>query len=127
MRIRVFAFVVGVVMLLVAACAPGASGSSSVSPDQVAAGGELYGKRCAGCHGGDGLGGDRGPAHAGNGELAYASYTVDRILFGYGYKKMPAYGSRLNDEEIANIATYIRNSWGNNFGSVSAAQVAARR
>jgi mono/diheme cytochrome c family protein len=128
MRIRVFALVVGVVTLLCAACAPGAAGTSgSVNPDQLTAGGEVYANRCTFCHGADGLGGDRGPAHAGNPELAYASYVADRILHGYGYKKMPAYGGRLSDEEIANVATYIRNSWGNNFGPVSAAQVAARR
>lgn len=130
MRIRVFALVVGVVMLLCAACAPGAAGTagaSSVSPDQMAAGAEIYNNGCKFCHGVDGLGGDRGPAHAGNGRLAYTSYMVDRMLYGYGYKKMPALGGRLDDEQLAAVATYIRNSWGNNFGSVSAAQVAARR
>ncbi len=136
MRIRLFA-IVGLISVLCLACAPSTASTDSatstdsmasgVSPEQVSAGGELYAQRCAGCHGAEGEGGDRGPAHAGNPELAYASFVADRILDGYGYKKMPSYKGRFSDEEIANVATYIRNSWGNNFGSVSTAQVAARR
>jgi mono/diheme cytochrome c family protein len=135
MRIRVFVFITGLVMVL-AACAPSATSdgasssgtvSSSVSAEQLEAGAQVYANKCTFCHGADGLGGDRGPAHAGNPELAYAPYTVSRILYGYGYKKMPSYASRLTDEEIADVATYIRNSWGNNFGAVSSEWVAAAR
>jgi mono/diheme cytochrome c family protein len=136
MRIRLFA-IVGLIAVLCLACAPSTASTDSaastdsmasgVSSEQLSAGGEVYANRCTFCHGAEGEGGDRGPAQAGNPELAYASYTADRILHGYGYKKMPAFAGRLSDEEIANVATYIRNSWGNNFGAVSTAQVAARR
>jgi nitrite reductase (NO-forming) len=35
--------------------------------------------------------------------------------------------SQLNDDEVANILTYVLNSWGNPGGQVTAAEVAAQR
>ncbi|WP_050470341.1 cytochrome c [Herbaspirillum chlorophenolicum] len=40
---------------------------------------------------------------------------------------MPAFGSRLSDQEVAEIVTFIRSSWGNNAGAVSASDVAKVR
>jgi mono/diheme cytochrome c family protein len=40
---------------------------------------------------------------------------------------MPAYAEKLSDQEIADVATYIRNSWGNAASAVTAAQVAKAR
>ena len=40
---------------------------------------------------------------------------------------MPAYAEKLSDQEIADVATYIRNSWGNAAPAVTAAQVARAR
>jgi mono/diheme cytochrome c family protein len=40
---------------------------------------------------------------------------------------MPSYAWKLNDEQIAAVATYIRNSWGNAAAPVSAGQVAKVR
>lgn len=40
---------------------------------------------------------------------------------------MPAFGWKLNDREIADLATYIRNSWGNSADAVSVTQVAKAR
>ncbi|MBB5391862.1 MULTISPECIES: cytochrome c [unclassified Herbaspirillum] len=40
---------------------------------------------------------------------------------------MPAFGSRLSDQEVAEIVTFIRNSWGNSAGAVSASDVAKVR
>lgn len=40
---------------------------------------------------------------------------------------MPAFKDRLSDEEIAAVATYIRTSWGNDFGPVSSTRVAEIR
>jgi len=39
---------------------------------------------------------------------------------------MPAFG-QLSDEEVAAVATYIRNSWGNKFGGVKPEQAKAAR
>ena len=35
--------------------------------------------------------------------------------------------SQLNDDEVANILTYVLNSWGNNGGKVTAKEVAQVR
>jgi mono/diheme cytochrome c family protein len=73
---------------------------------------------CVGCHGANGEGGV-GPALAGNPEVDDATYVVNRIIHGGGI--MPAFGDQLSDEEIAAVATYVRNSWGNE--TIDAAQV----
>ena len=40
---------------------------------------------------------------------------------------MPSLGYRLNDEQIAAVVTYVRNSWGNAASPVSAETVRALR
>jgi mono/diheme cytochrome c family protein len=40
---------------------------------------------------------------------------------------MPKFGWKLNDAEIADLATYVRNAWGNQAGAVGAEQVAKIR
>jgi mono/diheme cytochrome c family protein len=40
---------------------------------------------------------------------------------------MPAHGSFLNDDQIAEVLTYIRSNWGNNAGTVTKDEVAAVR
>jgi len=67
------------------------------------------------------------PALAGNKALADEKYVVDVILNGKPGTSMPAFGSRLSDDQIAALASYIRNSWGNDFGRVEAGDVAALR
>jgi mono/diheme cytochrome c family protein len=39
---------------------------------------------------------------------------------------MPPFNG-LSDRQVAAVATYIRNSWGNEFGIVTEAQIAAYR
>lgn len=87
-------------------------------------GSELYSRNCAGCHGGEGEG-RVGPALAGNDRLADPSFVTDRILNGGG--GMPAWDDRLSDGEIASVATFVREAWGNDFGEVSEAEVAGQR
>lgn len=88
-------------------------------------GGALYIQSgCSGCHGGDG-GGNQGPGFVGNDALADSAYVADILVGGNG--GMPSFGARLSDEEIASVATYIRNSWGNDFGTVNPTDVAAQR
>jgi mono/diheme cytochrome c family protein len=36
---------------------------------------------------------------------------------------MPSFGWRLNDDQVANILTYVRNNWGNTAPAVSAETV----
>lgn len=128
------AFVLAALGLVCIACAPTSEEvpssepvAASEQPDLQALleqGQEIYAASCAGCHGPDGEGGF-GPAHAGNANLADTEFVVGRILNGQG--EMPVWGTRLSDEEIAAVATYLRNTWGNDFGAVSPAEVAAQR
>lgn len=94
-------------------------------PALMAQGSKLYSEHCAACHGehGEGKVGAY-PALAGNRgvTLAYAGNTVKAIQNG-GYAPstqanpmpygMPPFRHILSDEEIAAVATYIRQSWGN--------------
>ena len=79
---------------------------------------------CFVCHGQLGYGG-AGPRFRGNKLLTAEDYVVSQILLGRGI--MPSFAKTMSDEEIAAVATYIRNSWGNEFGSVAPKKVAQIR
>lgn len=98
-------------------------------------GSKLYADRCADCHGKDGAG--QPPAYpplAGNRSLTMrsAANPIRMVLNGgfapgtagnprpYG---MPPFRQELNDDEVAGIVSYIRNSWGNRAGLVSPVEV----
>lgn len=80
--------------------------------------------RCFACHGEYGYGG-AGPRFRDDRYLALASYVIGQILLGR--EIMPPYGQVLDNQQIAAVASYIRNSWGNDFGDVRPAQVAQAR
>lgn len=84
----------------------------------------VFNQRCNVCHGADGGGGE-GPAFIGNARLESISTIMDQVIRGGAY--MPPFGGILNDEQVAGVATYIRNSFTNSFGIVTAAQVATYR
>ena len=104
---------------------------AKVAPTSAVAaadGASLYAANCASCHGNEGQGmGEVFPALAGNDALANGEYVVKMILEGKPGSSMPAFGDRLSDEEVAALAGYIRNSWGNEFGPVTVSEVAAAR
>jgi cytochrome c553 len=87
------------------------------------AGRELYLANCRQCHGTRGTAGvplAKNPRLAGDpGHLIWA------ILTGPGY--MPEFAPVLTDEQIAAISTYIMNSWGNDYGLVTAQNVQGLR
>lgn len=89
----------------------------------VAQGQTSYAANCAACHGSSGQG-DQGPALAGNESLGDTEYLTRTLVHGFGY--MPQF-SHLADTDLAAISTYIRNSWGNDFGEVQPAAVAEQR
>lgn len=72
---------------------------------------------CFVCHGEFGAGGV-GPQLRGDRFLAITDYVIAQILIGRGV--MPPFADRLDNDQIAAVATYIRNSWGNGFGQVTA-------
>ena len=99
-----------------------AESASTQAGDQPGTqGAEIYKQSgCVVCHGGLGTGGF-GPKLAGDPMLAISPFVAAQILIGRG--QMPAFGDKLSDPQIAAVAQYIRNSWGNEFGPVTADQV----
>lgn len=70
---------------------------------------------CSACHGSDGTGRE-GPGFIGNEFLDTAGAIIAQILQpDEEHGTMPAFPN-LTDREIAAVATYIRNSWGNTYG-----------
>jgi mono/diheme cytochrome c family protein len=80
--------------------------------------------RCYACHGQFGSG-TLGPKFAGDLNLKETTYVATQILIGLG--EMPAYAHRLSNEQIADVASYLRNNWGNAFGTVMPQDVAKAR
>ncbi|SDG37523.1 dehydrogenase, PQQ-dependent, s-GDH family [Pelagibacterium luteolum] len=83
-----------------------------------------YAANCAACHGPAGQGG-AGAVLAGNANLEDENFVANTLIHGFGY--MPAFGNQLSDEDIAQIGTFIRNSWGNDFGVLTTETVEAAR
>lgn len=91
--------------------------------DLQAQGQELYEQNCAVCHQPQGEGVAQSfPALAGNANLEDLPLIVTNIHLGKG--AMPPFPD-LTAEQIAALAAYIRNSWGNAFGEVSTEEVTA--
>lgn len=81
---------------------------------------------CAVCHGQEG-GGGIGPGLVGNSVVGDKSFVINRVLDGFIEHGMPPFASALNDRQVAAVTTYIRNSWGNEYGPVLEEEVAAER
>jgi len=107
---------------------------NEVNPAQVsqevliAEGTRVYRNRCARCHGRNGegqwYGHDAAPRLDGNfARLSVRGITV-QVIQGGTY--MPPFAS-LTNREIAAVATYIRNSFGNNHGIATEEEVAKNR
>jgi mono/diheme cytochrome c family protein len=89
----------------------------------------LYEDQCASCHGDKGEGRGAYPALAGNRTvIMHSSVNLVRIILSGGFTPttegnprpygMPPFGHALSDTEVAAVATYVRNAWGNNAGAV---------
>jgi mono/diheme cytochrome c family protein len=108
------------------------------APAQMADGEKIYKGACVSCHEADGSGAPRiYPPLPGNALLQSAdpSSTLRIILDGAqtvttprapNPGSMPAY-PKLTDQEIADVATYIRNAWGNAAPAVTPVEVAKAR
>jgi mono/diheme cytochrome c family protein len=106
---------------------------------EMAAGAAVYARACIACHEADGSGAPRiYPPLPGNANLQSddPSSTLRIILDGAqtvttprapNTGSMPAYARELSDQQIADVANYIRNSWGNAAPLVTPAQVAKAR
>ncbi len=94
------------------------------TPEMMAMGAKVFAGTCAACHGAEGQGAF-GTKLAGFDRLANGQALLSTII--HGLNSMPALGGQFNDEQVAAVATYVRNSWGNSYGGVSAAQAKAAR
>jgi cytochrome c oxidase cbb3-type subunit 3 len=87
---------------------------SAANSETVAAGKAIFATTCAGCHGLDGRGGERGPNIVTRPEtrrLSNADIT-HVIEDGSPSKKMPGFGRSLNDAKIHAIILYVRSLQG---------------
>jgi mono/diheme cytochrome c family protein len=102
-------------------------------------GAKLYDTHCKSCHQANGAGiPPPYPSLANNQaiNMEFAVNPIRMVLFGgfppstrnnprpYG---MPPFAYILNDQEVANVVTYMRQSWGNRGSAISAADVARYR
>ena len=122
---------------------PGQTGASpapaSASQPTMAAGGAIYADECSACHGPDGKGVPYlFPSLAGSPNVrsvdpaslirvvlegARSVATADQPT-GPG---MPSFAWKLNDDEVAAVLTYVRNSWGSSAPAVDSRQVGQAR
>jgi mono/diheme cytochrome c family protein len=110
-----------------------------VSAEQAALGQAIYHDRCEKCHGASGRGGMfSGPPLAGNPTVQSADpdSLINAVLYGAtpaegiklgAWETMKPYADVLSDTDIANVANYVRGSWGNAAPAVDAARVAKQR
>ncbi|MGY4571060.1 MULTISPECIES: c-type cytochrome [Bradyrhizobium] len=108
------------------------------SPAQMSDGERIYRGACIACHELDGSGAPRiYPPLPGNANLQSANPTSTLRIILDGAQtvttprapnggSMPAY-PKLTDQEVADVATYIRNAWGNAAPAVTADEVAKAR
>ncbi|MGA9794456.1 MAG: cytochrome c [Rhizomicrobium sp.] len=119
-----------------------ASPSTAIqAPDAAAmrAGAAVYSDSCTACHRAAGKGGPRMfPPLAGSAVAQQSDPTsVIHLILAGGRAaptptrpsaiSMPSFAWKLTDQEIADVATYVRNSWGNQAAQVSSGQVAHLR
>jgi len=102
-------------------------------------GGKIYDRHCKDCHGNDGLGaaGAYPPLADNRGVTSASPLNAIRSVLSGGYPPstqgnprpygMPPFGQTLSDEEVAAVLSYVRNSWGNRAGVVTAVQVGRNR
>jgi len=86
----------------------------------------VYASQCAVCHADDGAG-KIGPSLQTNDLLGNTEFLIGRILNGFAEHGMPPFRGQLTDREIASVATFVRNSWGNDFGGVFEEEVSELR
>ncbi len=112
-----------------------ATGDALKKHDLSAVGAKEFIQRCEACHVDDGKGQAQFlPPLAGNPALLDKdpSSTINVVLNGSmrlvvdgmpdGYR-MPPFRALMNDQQVADVVTFVRKGWGNNAGPVTAKQV----
>lgn len=105
--------------------------------ERITAGKLVYNQNCAACHQADGMGlkGAFPPLAKSDYLMADKNRAISAVLYGLEGKitvngvdyngVMPALG--LDDEDVANVVTYIRNSWGNKSDEVKTSEMKLAR
>jgi mono/diheme cytochrome c family protein len=120
---------------------PASPSVASGAPDSGAMrrGAQIYSDACASCHLDDGVGQSRlFPPLGKDAMLQQPDATgLEHLILGgtrVGVSAsrpsplgMPSFAWKLTDQEIADVSTYIRNSWGNQAAPVAAADVGELR
>lgn len=122
--------------------APAAAAPAATTASAGGAGASIYAQRCQSCHQatGEGLPGVYPPL-AGSEHVLAANVGVPIRVVIHGLQGpitvkgtefnslMPAYGVGIvmSDQEVADVVTYIRSSWGNAASAATAADVAKAR
>jgi len=116
-----------------------ATAAALAKGQEAGRGAELYDDNCAACHHTDGAGSPKAlPKIAGNSSvLAQDPNSLIRLVLAGSALPgtaaapsplgMPGFGWRLSNEEVAQLLTFIRSSWGNRASSVTAGEVARVR
>ena len=119
---------------LKALSASAGNGGGAGDTSQMTAGAGVYRVNCAACHGMDGKGSKIFPPLAGNAIVMQSSAeTLAHVVLagsrGASTAKaptgagMPSFAWKLDAAEVANVLTYIRNTWGNAAPAVGAGDV----
>ena len=107
----------------------------AVTTNQDIPGAHTYATRCASCHGLDGKGQPEWmpPLAGATSALAKESASAINITLNGSQRvvaagvpdayRMPAFREQLSDQEIADVLSYVRGTWGNNGGGVDAKAV----
>jgi mono/diheme cytochrome c family protein len=105
----------------------------------VVAGAAIYRDQCSACHGLDGKGvAELFPSLAESSMVRSEDPTTSIRIVLRGARSvgtraqptasgMPSYGWQLNDNEVAAVLTYIRNSWGGKADAIASEQVSKVR
>ena len=108
--------------------------------DKIGRGRTLYNLHCGTCHQPTGLGAPETGARLANSPIVQASdpsTLLNVIIYGPElpnprppigkWKQMPSFNDKLKDDEIAALASFLRQEWGHQSGEVSIEAVAAQR
>lgn len=120
---------------------PASPSVAASAPDAAAMrrGAEVYSDACSSCHLDNGIGQSRlfpplgkdamlqQPDSTGLTHLILGGTQVGVSTSRPSPLGMPSFAWKLTDQEIADVSTYIRNSWGNQAAAVSAGDVSALR
>ncbi len=122
----------------VQAAAKGAAEGTLTKDQQIEAGRVLFQGTCSTCHqdNGEGLAGVFPPLAKSDYLMADKARSIEVVVNGLSgpvtvngqdYNSVMPPMSQLNDDEIANILTFVRNSWGNEGDAVTAQDVSTVR